>query len=90
MIRRLVAALALVAGGISAPVATAQGATEEAAAAFIETSAPSTDSVPLGTVDPGDAGRGDDGFAPAAGLGLLIAAAVGGTSLWAARRRGRR
>jgi hypothetical protein len=51
---------------------------------------PGTDdlgTVELGTVDLSDDGRGDGGFSPAAGLGLLIAAAVGGTSVWAARRR---
>jgi hypothetical protein len=52
-----------------------------------DTSGAIAGSVPLGTVDLGDDGRGDGGFSPAAGLGLLIAAGVGGTSVWAARRR---
>ncbi|HEX3088407.1 MAG TPA: hypothetical protein VHQ23_07105 [Ilumatobacteraceae bacterium] len=54
-----------------------------------DTSSPTDDSVPLGTVDLSDDGRGDGEFSPAAGLGLLVAAGVGGTSVWAARRRQR-
>jgi hypothetical protein len=41
----------------------------------------------LGTVDLGDDGRGEGGFSPATGLGILIIAGVGGSSIWAARRR---
>jgi hypothetical protein len=41
----------------------------------------------LGTVDLGDDGRGGGGFSAATALGLLIIAAVGGSGVWAARRR---
>jgi hypothetical protein len=70
---------------------TRTGSTELSRAAGLAVSPTSTtpnpSSVPLGTVDLGDDGRGDGGFGVATFIGIVVAALLVGAGVWAARRR---